>query len=148
MGILNEISGNRVYLDTSSFIFYVEGIDPYATELDPLFAAIDQGTIEAVTGEITVAECLVKPMRDRNSVLIRAFHQTLQNKTYFQLAPITRVLWESAADIRSRHSIKLPDAVHLATAESVGCTTLITNDGDFKGKTSMEVVVLSEILRP
>jgi len=145
MGILDEISGERVYLDTSSFIFYVEGIDPYATVLDPLFAAIDQGTIEAITGEITVAECLV---RDQNPVLIHAFHQTLRNKAHFRVAHITRALWESAADIRSKHPLKLPDAVHLATAESMGCTTLITNDGDFKEKTNMKVVVLSEILTP
>jgi hypothetical protein len=65
MGILNEISGNRVYLDTSSFIFYVE-------------------------------------------VLIRAFQQALQNKTYFQVASITRAMWESAAGNRSRQGLRHP----------------------------------------
>ena len=82
MGLIPHISGNRVYLDTRLFIFFIEGVAPYVHELTPLFSAIDAGTYEAVTGEITVAECLVKPKRDRNEGLLRAFGQALQNLSF------------------------------------------------------------------
>ena len=148
MGILSEIRGTRVYLDTSPFIFYVEGIDPYASELHPMFDAVDAGMLEGVTGEITIAECLVKPLRDSNTTLITAFNLALQDKSHFRVHPVTRSHWEAAAQIRSKSKLKLPDAIHLAMAEHFGCTTFITNDDDFRGVTSMKVVVLSELVTP
>ena len=146
MGILSEISGTRVYLDTSPFIFYVEGVAPYAGELHPLMDAIDTGTLEGITGEITIAECLVKPIKDGNTPLITAFNLALQNKTHFRVHPVTRSHWIEAAQIRSKSTLKLPDAVHLALAEHFGCTTFVTNDTDFRGATSMKVVVLAELI--
>ena len=148
MGILSEITGTRVYVDTSPFIFYVEAVPPYVSELTPLFDAFDAGTLDGVTGEITLAECLVKPLKDGNVALESAFQLAVQDKAHFQVYPIDRALWIEAARIRSKSKLKLPDAVHLATAEQAGCTTFVTNDTDFRGATSMKVVVLSELITP
>ena len=148
MGLVSAIQGNRVYLDTNVFIYALEGFPPLDTELQDLFKAIGRGDFEGLTSELTMAEALVKPLKDGNTALIGAYDTTLQDRPYFHLLAITRAILREAAHLRGTTSLKLPDAIHLATAEHTGCTTFVTNDTDFKGATSMKVVVLSELVTP
>ena len=148
MGLVSAIQGNRVYLDTNVFIYALEGFPPLDAELQDLFKAIGRGDFDGVTSELTIAEALVKPLKDGNTALIDAYDTTLQDRPYFHLLAITQTILREAARLRGTTSLKLPDAVHLATAEQAGCTTLVTNDPDFKGTTSMKVIVLSDLLTP
>ena len=148
MGLLSAIQGNRVYLDTNVFIYALEGFPPLDTELQDLFNAVGRGDFEGWTSELTLAEALVKPLKDGHTALIDAYDTTLQDRPHFHLLGITRTILREAARLRGSTSLKLPDAIHLATAEQTGCTTFVTNDTDFKGATSMKVVVLSELVTP
>ena len=49
-----------------------------------------------------------------------------------------------AADIRAKTNLKLPDAIHVATARSLGCKTLLTNDQVLCPITAPQVRLLSE----
>ena len=148
MGLVSAIQGNRVYLDTNVFIYALEGFPPLDTELQDLFKAVGRGDFEGFSSELTLAEALVKPLKDGNTALIDAYDTTLQDRPYFHLLAITRAILREAAHLRGATSLKLPDAIHLATAKHAGCTTFVTNDTDFKGATSMKVVVLSELVTP
>lgn len=64
MAILEVITGSRVYLDTNIFIYAVEGYPKFQPELNVLFEAFDDGTLKAITSELTLAEVLVKPLID------------------------------------------------------------------------------------
>jgi len=46
----------------------------------------------------------------------------------FVQLPIDRPVFIDAAELRARHGLKTPDALHLATALSGGCMALWTND--------------------
>lgn len=70
MGLIEEIRGKNIYLDTNVFIYALEGYSEYALVLSTLFAAVDQGVIQAFTSELSLAESLVKPMMDNNHALI------------------------------------------------------------------------------
>ena len=62
------------------------------------------------------------------------------------LIPATRELWEDAARIRADTGLKTPDALHAATALSIGCTLFITNDTDFRRVEGLPIVVLDDLL--
>ena len=65
----------------------------------------------------------------------------------FRLIPATRSLWKDVARLRASTGLKTPDALHAATALSVGCTLFITNDADFRRAQGLPIVVLDDLLR-
>ena len=48
MGLLDEIQGPRIYLDTNIFIYAVEGFDRFEEEINSLFIAVDRGERKAL----------------------------------------------------------------------------------------------------
>lgn len=57
--------------------------------------------------------------------------------------PITVAVYERAARIRATHvAIKLPDALHLATAIENGCGAFVTADAKLASCTDIVVEVL------
>jgi len=57
------IGVTRLFLDTAPVIYFVERNPVYSALVDDIFNRIDKGMIEAVTSPVTLAECLVVPIR-------------------------------------------------------------------------------------
>ena len=146
MGLLDEIEGPQVYLDTNIFIYAVEGFDRFEEEINLLFSAVEQGEIEAITSELTLAEALVKPFKEGKERYQQIYREALQHRASFHLMSVTRPLLVESARLRASTGLRLPDAIHLATAQEAGCSTLVTNDDDFEGAPEMNVVILSEVI--
>lgn len=144
--ILSRHRGGRVYFDTNCFIYIVEGIERYRPVLEPLMNAVAAGDITGVTGEITLAEVLVKPLRDQLAQQVLLYKQMLADRQPFMLAPITQAIWESAASLRARLPVRLPDAVHLAAARQSGCRLFVTNDGALRPLPEMEILHIETTL--
>lgn len=145
MGVADAIRGGAVYLDTSVFIYAVEGYAPYARALAELFEAVDMGHLRAVTSELTLGEALVKPMADGNLALQHAYQEAVQSSASLAVVPITRQVLVEAAGIRARaRSIKMPDAIHIATARLEQCGTVLTNDKLLKAAEGIHVLLCSE----
>ena len=77
MGLLDEIEGPRIYLDTNIFICAVEGFNRFEEEINSLFSAVDWGEVEAITSELTLAEALVKPFREGNERYQQIYRKAL-----------------------------------------------------------------------
>ena len=146
MGLLDEIEGPQVYLDTNIFIYAVEGFDRFEEEINLLFSAVEQGEIEAITSELTLAEALVKPFKEGKERYQQIYREALQDRASFHLMSVTRPLLVESARLRASTGLRLPDAIHLATAREAGCSTLVTNDDDFEGAPEMNVVILSKVI--
>jgi predicted nucleic acid-binding protein len=144
--ILSRHQGGRVYFDTNCFIYVVEGIERYRPVLEPLMNAVAAGGITGVTGEITLAEVLVKPLRDQLAQQVLLYKQMLADRQPFMLVPITQVIWESAASLRARLSVRLPDAVHLAAARQSGCRLFVTNDAALRSPPELEILHIETAL--
>ncbi len=147
MGILTKIQGNRIYLDVNIWIYALEQHSTFAQPLTELFQRVDQKMLTVVTSELSLAEALVKPMRDQNVAQQTTYRQFLSSRSNLRVIPVQRaILIEAARQRAMNNSLKLPDAIHAATAVILKCTTLLTNDQRFKSLSSIPVVILSEVV--
>ncbi len=67
--LMSIIQAQRIYLDVNIFIYWLEEYLPYVQMLTELFQLIDNGQLQAVTSELTLAEALVKPIMDDDNNL-------------------------------------------------------------------------------
>lgn len=145
MGQLVIPSGSKVYVDTAVLIYTLEVNTDYFSLLQPLWTKFQAQEIELISSELILMEVLVLPLRNNNESLVSDYEQLLLNSA-MQLIPINQSILRRAASLRATNSIKTPDAIHAATAISVNCDLLITNDKGFRNLDNLPVVILSEVL--
>jgi predicted nucleic acid-binding protein len=145
MGELNSQLGRRVYLDTNIIIYAVEGYKAHAARIKFVLQGMTEGAVTAVTSDLSLAEVLVKPKRDRNQKLEEVYRQFLLPTESFRNSAVSREILEAAAGIRADSSLKLPDAIHFASAINQDCDSFLTNDERFAGMTGIKVVLLSQL---
>ena len=145
MGAIGLPSQGVVYLDSSAIIYSVERNEPYLTLLSPVWRQAEEGQFAIVCSEVAVAETLVRPIRDGNNELEFAF-QSVFAAPEVQLVPVSRRLWEDAARLRADTGLKLPDAIHAATALRVDCALFVTNDTDYRRVPELPTVILDDLL--
>jgi len=66
LGLVDEVRGQRICIDTAPFIYFIEEHRNYREIIRPIFVEIDPGNIEAITSTITLLEVLVHPLRVGN----------------------------------------------------------------------------------
>jgi predicted nucleic acid-binding protein len=151
MGINYELRQGNIYLDANVFIYLLEGYAEFIPVLLQLVDCIDSGRLQAFTSELSLAETLVKPIVDKNLSLQNLYENTIQTSTSLHVGSVDRDILILAAKLRAKskansNSIRLPDAIHLATAQAYQCKYFIANDKALKTFSSdIEVLLLSEI---
>ena len=112
-----------VYLDTCCVIYFLEDVQPFSTLIrQHLVNNLD--AILCVSALVRL-ESLVKPSIDGNHALIEDYEIFLADQ---QWLTIDDNAFARALNLRIKHKIKTPDALHLATAIENGCTEFWTND--------------------
>ncbi|MBX3335903.1 MAG: PIN domain-containing protein [Nitrospira sp.] len=139
-----RLSG-RLYLDTNIFIYALEGYSTFRAVLTSLFDALDRHELAAITSELTLAEVLVKPFLDRSIERERAYLQILQPSASLQIVPVTRDVLITAARLRAETNMKLPDAIHAATAQITACSHFLTNDAQVKTIPGLTILSLTDL---
>ena len=145
MGQIRLPSHGAVYLDTSAIIYSVERNEPYFTLLAPVWRQAESGQFVVVCSELAVSETLVRPIRENNAYLEAAFRAVFAAPEV-QLVSVTRQLWEDTARLRAETGLKIPDALHAATALQAGCAQFVTNDTDFRRVPGLPIVILDDLL--
>jgi len=148
MGILDAIQGNRVYLDANIWIYALEGYPAFIQDLTQLFQSIDKGDLSAVTSELSLAEALVKPLQNQDLVQQAIYKEFIRSSQQLSVIPVSCDILIEAARLRASVNIKLPDAIHAATALLIQCSTFLTNDQRFQVVPNLPVVLLSQITSP
>ena len=143
-GRLTAIAGRTVYLDANLLIYAMEDFGSVGGKVRDLFARIDAGELDGVTSELTLAEVLVKPLRDGATAIAGEYRELLDPDGPLLVTPVSRAVLVRAAEVRSSSSLKLPDAIHVATAELLGCGTLLTNDAGFLAWPASPVLLLAD----
>ncbi len=135
----------RVYLDTNIFIYALEGYPAFRPALTTLFESLDRRELTAVTSELTLAEALVKPLLDRHAERQAAYLQLLQPTASLHVVPVSREVLIAAARLRAVATLKLPDAIHVATAQLTGCAYFLTNDARVPTLPGLTIRQLSDL---
>jgi predicted nucleic acid-binding protein len=139
-------AGSKLYLDTTTIIYASEGSPLLSPGAQSLLLRIDSGELLAVTSELTLAEVLVKPIRDRNPALADIYRARMRTGRTLEVLPVTRDVLERAAALRAEQvSLKLPDAIHAATALIARCDLFVTNDFRFSSVPGLNPVLLSGV---
>ena len=143
MGALILPPSGLIYLDSSPIIYSLEKIEPYCSQMAPLWTAVSNGKHRVVTSELSWLETLTKPLRENNAPLETLYRDFL-SADELDLIPVNIHIWEQAARLRGL-GLKTADALHAATAIAVACTAFITNDPVFSRVPNLHAVVLCKL---
>ena len=145
MGPLALPSAGLIYLDASGLIYSVERVEPYRTQLQPMWQEAQDGNLTIVSSPVLAVEVLVKPLRDGNKE-IETQYRELFRANAVRLLETSFEVFEDAARLRAHTGLAIPDAIHAATALRASCALFITNDTDFRSVEGLPVVVLDDLL--
>ena len=124
-----------LYLDTNVIIALFE---TQATQPDSLWvfmnSAIETKAVSFHTSTLSFTELLVKPYRNKDEVLARQYLQLAKSEDWLTVQPVGPTVIEVAAALRATARLRLPDAIHVATAMSARCDYILTFD---RGITSL-----------
>ena len=98
-----------------------------------------------MTSPVTLAECLVHPLRLGLVPLHQAFIDVIVNGSNTIFVDINQAIGETAAQLRAAHSLRLPDSLQLATALTHGCDAFLTNDMQLKKAPNLRILVMDEL---
>ena len=113
--------------------------------MQPVWSAFNAGHIQLISSELSLLETLVHPIRFNDSKLIDSYMNLLTDSA-LNLVPIEISTLTKAAELRASLNLKTPDAIRAAAAINSGCDYLIANDGAFRRLTSIDVIILSDLL--
>jgi predicted nucleic acid-binding protein len=122
----------RIYLDSNILIsaFSGEAERGNAPLLMEMLAAVaNVSSAPFLTSELSLAETLVRPFRNENQEAVAEFQTVVQPSAWLEVLPVDRTVLIRSAQLRAqRPALKLPDAIHLATALEAGCAHMLTAD--------------------
>jgi predicted nucleic acid-binding protein len=145
MGPLAPPAGSAVYIDTNSIIYSVERLEPYAGLLIPIWDGARAGTFKLLTSKLSLLETLVGPIKSGDLPLEESYRRLLRRTSDLRLVNVTVPVLECAARLRAQTTLKMPDAIHAASALVNRCALFITNDRDFRCVPGLSVVVLCDL---
>lgn len=138
-------SVHRLFLDSSAVIYYIDENPAYLPVMDLIFDQVDANLIRAVTSPVTLAECLVLPIRDQDALKQQIFIDIITLPEMADFIPSGREVAQQAAVMRVRYNLKLPDALQIATAIAANCDAFLTNDEQLKRVQELNVIVIKEL---
>ena len=117
----------RVYLDSCVVIYLHEAeADLQSAIRDRLLPVTGDGPSLNVS-DLTRLECRVHPLKRGDASLLAEYDR------FFELPEILKVglgteVFDLATELRARHGLRTPDALHLAAALAGECEEFWTND--------------------
>ncbi|MGL5939546.1 MAG: type II toxin-antitoxin system VapC family toxin [Waterburya sp.] len=136
---------SQVFLDTAPVIYYVEATEGFTEIIREVFRLLAEENFHAVTSPVTLAECLIVPVKMKQIEFQQAFIDLLTNSEEIAFTITDSEISKLAAEIRVKYNLKLPDALQIATALQTRCDAFLTNDKVLKRVKELRVLVLDEL---
>ncbi|MBK8741671.1 MAG: PIN domain-containing protein [Betaproteobacteria bacterium] len=124
-------------MDSSPIIYTLEAHPQLAARYKALFARHAAGEFSLAVTTITIAEVLTGPLGAGEDALAKRYRAVLES---WHVVELTADIAETAARLRARHKLKLPDAIQLASALAINAHALVTHDRDFAKVRGIRVV--------
>lgn len=150
MNLLDDIpEGCLVALDTVIWIYAVEANPVFGPIVRPFFEdRLATGRNRAASSLLALGELLVQPLIQNRADLASSYRSFFTDGPSFAVWGVTREIVEVAAELRSRHRLKLLDALHVASAIVNRADIFLSNDADLLRVTEVKVIVLTPYATP
>jgi predicted nucleic acid-binding protein len=142
VALIDDLGPGPVGVDTAIFIYFIEENSRFLPLIVPVFRAADAGNIELVVSALTLLEVLVVPYRAGNVALAQRYEALLTRGRGVRMVDPNRDHMRLAAELRAATGAATPDALHLATAMTTGCSSFLTNDRRLPSIPGLKVVQL------
>ena len=130
--------GSTVLVDSAPWIYVLEGRPRFAPKFTGLFEAADRQELELALSTITLSEILAGPCKNGHTALAKRYEKAL---TSYRVVDLSTPIALLAAQLRARFTLKLPDAIQVATALDNGADALVTHDRDFSKVRGISVLM-------
>ncbi len=117
----------RIYPDACVVIDLVLGDASLRQRLTAALTPVSGPSPEVAYSDLTRLECRVRPLASANAALLARYDRFFSTPGYIRIA-LDSAVFDHATELRARHGLKTPDALHLAAAIAAGCEELWTND--------------------
>jgi predicted nucleic acid-binding protein len=145
MGCRPLRKGARLYLDANAVIEILDRDTALSPSQHAFLVGISDGECFAATSELTLAECLVRPLRDKLDDHKMHYEAFLDTQLSAPLVPVDRTVLLLAAELRAASRAKLPDCIHVATAIMLGCTVIVSADRSLPLPASLRRIAFADI---
>lgn len=142
---LTKITAGNIYFDTNIFIYALEDVEEYKVQINALFLHIQNLGCLIITSDLTLAECLVKPLQNKDESSVSRYESSIKNTNDMSVLAVSKTILKAAAQNKADYKNKLPDAIHLATALESGCKAFVTNDTNLKVPNNIIKLILKEL---
>ena len=147
MGLIDDLGGGSVGVDSAVFIYFIEQHATYLATVLPLFEEADRGDRQLVTSAITLLEVLVVPFRAGDVRLAARYEALLTRSRGVRTVELSIEQLRAAARLRASSGVKTPDALQLSAAVAAGCSTFVTNDRRLPAVPGLRILDLSSYAR-
>ncbi|MCL5998375.1 MAG: type II toxin-antitoxin system VapC family toxin [Chloroflexi bacterium] len=137
--------GTLAFLDTAPLVYFVERVSPFFSITEAIFQRIDTGEIRVVTSPVTLAECLVVPLRKGDTKLQHLFVDFITAGPNTAFVEINATIAHTVADLRARYNLALSDSFQIAVALSTRCNAFLTNDTRLQRVAEIRVLILEDL---
>ncbi len=135
----------RLYLDANIFVYFVEANDEPGQAAAQAIQVCRASQIKIVTSGLTIAECLHRPYSQGQDNVANLYEELfMQSGSIELISPDTDVFF-LAARIGAEFNMRVPDAVHVATALFYGCDAIFTNDKRMRAPKPLRIIGLADV---
>jgi predicted nucleic acid-binding protein len=136
---------SAILMDSAPAIYHLERNPAYAERMASFFVARVHNGIVVVTSPVTLAECLVYPLRRGLTNLEASYYSLIVEGEDTDFHIIGQQEATLAARTRATYDLRLADAFQVAVAMQAGCQAILTNDPVFKRVPDIRALVLDEL---
>lgn len=136
----------RVLIDTAVWIYHFEQNPEFAAPAGRVIETLEAGKFRGTASELTLLELTVRPLQLGRQDVADDFEVLLGYFPNLELEPVSRDILLGAAALRARYKLRTPDAIQLATGLFTGATLAVKNDEAWRKVSSIETVLLSELI--
>jgi predicted nucleic acid-binding protein len=145
--MIDQLDGvSSLYLDSNIIIYLVEDRGAKRDAVTDVLAEAQTLGIILATSEITLAECLFGAYLQENEALAGVYRELFSGDGIMRLILCQSIIFEDAARRGAALSLKLVDAIHIASATHFGCDAFLTNDKGVRGPATLKIIQLSDLL--
>jgi predicted nucleic acid-binding protein len=138
-------AGRPLYgVDTMLFVYHFEANERFGEQAGALLAAAEQGRCALVTSVLSLLEVLVIPKRREMTELCQRYREFFSSFPNLAVQPIDAEIAEIAAELRAAHSIRTPDALHLATALHARVDAFVSEDRGLRRVSELRIMTLRQ----